>query len=159
VNGDRPSYVIDTCSLTALRRLYPNDVFAPVWDFVSELSRAGRVASVDEVYEELKAQDDEVLDWATLHKDMFYPLCADVQAQAKAILTTHTDLYDAKKRKSSADAFLIGLANHLSATIVTEERHSNGKHPKIPDVCHDYGIECIDLLEMLRREGLKLRRL
>jgi hypothetical protein len=153
-----PRYVVDTCSLTALRRLYPSDVFAPVWDFVGELAGKEILVSVDEVYEELAAQDDEVLEWARRHKSVFRPLTLDVQAQAKQILSSHTDLYDPKKRTSSADPFLIGLARQLDAAVVTEEGYSTGRRPKIPDVCRDYGVECIDLLTMLRHEGLRLRR-
>lgn len=155
--GNNPKYVIDTCSLTSLRRLYPYDLFAPVWEFVGGLSSSGLLCSVDEVYEELRAQDDEVLDWADQHSAMFFSLDEQIQEKAKEILKTHTGLFDYKKRTSSADPFLIALAVLLGTSVVTEEKGGSARRPKIPDVCTDYEIECIPLLEMLRREGFKLR--
>lgn len=153
-----PKYAVDTCSLTALRRLYPRDLFAPIWDFVGDLADVGALCSVEEVLVELRAQDDEVLEWAELHTNMFYPLDLSIQAQAKTILSSHTGLYDYKKRTSSADPFLIALAYLQKATLVTEEKPSTGARPSIPDVCRDYGVECVNLLELLRLEGLRLRR-
>jgi len=156
---DAPKYAVDTCALTTLRRSYPPDIFMPVWDFIGELADKHVICSVDEVLEELKVQDDEVLEWAKAHPDMFEPLDSEIQLQAKKILSTHTGLYDHKKRKSSADPFLIALTVLRKCALVTEENPSTDpQRPKIPNVCRDYQVECIRLLEMLRREGLRLHR-
>ena len=66
-------------------------------------------------------------------------------------------MLDLKKSKSGADPFLIAVAMLHKCSIVTEEKPSGGPHKsKIPDVCKAYSIECIPLLEMLRRECLRL---
>jgi hypothetical protein len=152
-------YVIDTCSLTALPRAYPMDIFQPVWSQIEDLVASRKLISCEDVYLELEAQDDELLEWAKLQKEkgLFLPLTAEVQAKTREVLRSHPNLLDLKKRKSSADAFLVGMALHADASLVTEEKPSGGpEKSKIPDVCRAYGIPCINLVEKLRVVGFKL---
>jgi len=123
---------------------------------VGKLIDDGIVISIDEVYEELKVQDDEVLEWAKKHMDMFKPLDEEVQQIASQILGTHPNLIDLKKRKSGADPFLIALGKARSCSIITEEKPSGGPgKSKIPDVCTHYDIKCIKLLDLLRENSLQ----
>jgi len=157
MNVAPPGYVIDTCSLTALRRVYPKDVFPGVWDKLDKMAESGLLISTEEVYEELKVQEDVVFQWAKNHSAIFMPLDEITQNEVKNILAKHPELIDLKKRKSSADPFLIACARVNACAVVTEEKTSGGsQRPKIPDVCRDEKIECISLLELFRREGLKL---
>lgn len=152
-----PRYTVDTCSFTAMRRVYPEDVFPGAWRKLSDLADAGVMIAIDEVFEELKAQDDEVLEWANQHAGIFVPLDADIQTEASKILSAHTKLVDLRKRKSGADPFVIASAVVKRCTVVTEEKPSGGPGKiKIPDVCKAMKIECITVLTMLRREGMRL---
>ena len=150
-------YVIDTSSLTEMRRVYPTDIFPSAWKKLTDMAEAGILISAEDVYEELSAFDDEVLKWAKSQSQIFYPLDHDVQEQAAKILASHPSLIDLKKNKSSADPFIIATAIHNGCTLVTEEKLSNSPvKVKIPDVCKDYDIDCINLVEMFRRESLRL---
>jgi hypothetical protein len=150
-------YIVDTCSLTTLQRVYPMDVFPGAWALMDKLIDEGVIGSVDEVLEELKAQDDGLCRWAKEHKQIFLSLDESIQLQASAILTTHPNLIDLKKRKSGADPFVIAAAIVNSAAVVTEEKPSRGPQAvKIPDVCKAYKVPCMTLLDLLRSEGLKL---
>ena len=143
--------------MTALRRVYPQDVFPGVWDKVSQLADDGVLISVEDIYEELRVQDDEVLQWAKEHSAIFVPLDDRIQLKVREILHSHIGLLDHRRRQSSADPFLIALAIVRSCTVVTEEKPSGaGQRPKIPNVCRDYGVKCITLLDMLRAEKLRL---
>ncbi len=153
------SFVIDTCSLTHLNRTYPLDMFKPVWDKVEEMIESQELISIEEVFIELEAQDDALLDWAKAKRSngFFKPLSADIQGNAKKILMTHPNLIDLKKSKSSADVFLIALAMAVNGSVITEEKPSGGpQKSKIPDVCSHYSIKCISLLGMLREAGFSL---
>jgi len=153
------TYVIDTCSLTALPRVYPADIFRPVWDKIEGLIDEGALISCEDVFLELEAQDDQLHDWAKQQKEkgFFLPLTIDIQARTKEVLKSHPNLLDLKKRKSSADAFLIALALICDATVVSEEKPSGGpEKSKIPDVCAYYSVRCITLIEMLRDADFKL---
>lgn len=121
------------------------------------LAVSGMITAIDLVLTELSDQDDEVWQWASDHSSMFCPLDEPIQLMAKKVLSTHPNLIDLKRRKSAADPFIVGHAIVNSRIVVTEEKPSGGpQKSKIPDVCKAYSIECIPLLEMLRRVGLKL---
>ncbi len=158
MSTNSPKYVVDTCSFTALQRVYPTDVFPGVWDLMDKLASDGILGSVEDVMEELKTQDDFLYKWAKQHKEIFLPLDGEIQTQASKILSTHDNLIDLKKRKSGADPFIIAAAVVISGAVVTEEKPSGGPHKvKIPDVCKAYKIPCITILQLLRGEGLKLK--
>ena len=155
--GVKPKYTIDTCSLTEMRRVYPPDVFPGAWKKLGSLADSGILVSIEEVSEELKHQEDDVYEWACQHSSIFHPLDGPVQKQARKILSTHANLVDLKRRRSGADPFLIAHAIISKCTVVTEEKPSGGPDKfKIPDVCRAYHIECIKILDMFRKEGLRL---
>jgi hypothetical protein len=89
---------------------------------------------------------------------MFLPLDAPIQTKAKEILARFpTGFLDLRKRKSGADPFIVAAAIVKNAAVVTEEKRSGGPDKvKIPDVCASFRVECFPLLELLRREGLRL---
>jgi hypothetical protein len=148
-------YVIDTCSITELRRTYPQKGFPPVWALLDDLAIRQKLISVEDVAIELDAFDDESSEWARAHESIFLPLSAEIQAEARKILAVHPNLVDIKKRKSSADPFVVALAVVRGGTVVTQEKPSGGPHKvKIPDVCASLGVLCIPLLDMLLAEGL-----
>ena len=133
------------------------DVFPGVWEKVEELISDQLICSVDEVYLEIMAQDDTLSGWVKRRKHIFLPIDEDVQHNVKDILQNHSNLLDLKNNKSGADPFLIAVAMVHDCAVITEEKPSGGpERSKIPDVCKSYGIECIRVLEMLRRDGLQL---
>lgn len=151
-----PRYVIDTCSLTNLQRVYPRDMFPQAWEFIEKLVDEEALVSCEEVFRELHAshaKDDDIARWARKRKAMFLPLSKEIQLSVKEILETHPKLVDHKRSKDQADPFVIATGVKLRATVVTEEKASGGPGKvKIPDVCRALGIQCVSLLEMLRRE-------
>ncbi len=154
----QPKYLVDTCSLLELRRVYPLDVFPSVWDTLGELADKGIMMSVEEVFEELKVHEEDVVTaWAKKHLTMFLPLDEPTQVKAKEILEDHANLLNLRKRKSTADPFLIAASITHSCTLVTEEKPGGGpQRPRIPDVCASYGVRCVKLLDLLRAEGFRL---
>lgn len=149
-------YMIDACSFTELRRVYPKQNFPAVSVVIEDLVVQGRLLSVDDVFLELDAQDDEVAAWAQAHRAVFLPLTEEMQQKAREILSSHPTLIDLKKRKSSADPFLIAAALLRGATVVTQEKRSGGPPAvKIPDVYAACNVRCIPLLMMLQSENLR----
>lgn len=158
MNDATMKYIVDTCSFTALRRVYPEDVFPGVWKLMDALASNGIVKSVDDVFEELKAQDDGVYKWAQRNKGIFLPLSPDIQAKATTILSVYGENFiDLKRRKSGADPFIVAAAIISNCAVVTEEKPSGGPPKvKIPDVCRTHNTRCITVLDVLRAEGLRL---
>jgi hypothetical protein len=133
-------------------------VFPPVWEKIEELITQGHLRATEEVLHELKMQDDEMYRWARSQPDFIVPIDEAIQLEVRDILRHHPKLIDERKNRSGADPFVIALAAVNDATVVCNELPSRAANrPHIPDVCAARGIELIDFLTLLRREGWSLR--
>jgi hypothetical protein len=149
---------MDTCSFTALRRVYPNDVFPGAWQAISQMAESGMLISSIEVLIELEAQEDIITDWARKHRQIFIPLFPDIQNTATEILRDFPNLLDLNNQKSSADPFLVATALLNKCIVVTEEtaKGNGAKVIRIPNVCSNLGVPCLNLLELFRTEKVRL---
>ena len=155
--SDMPKYIIDTCSFSELKYRYSEDVFEGIWKQVLDEIEKGTIMSCEEVYEELKKQNDEFFERFSRYKYMFIDINDEIQEELIIILKEHENILDLKKKKSGADPFVIATAKVYNCTVVTEEKRSNStKIEKIPDVCNAYGIKCITFLDMLRELNIKV---
>lgn len=155
--SDMPKYIIDTCSFSELKYRYSEDVFEGIWKQVLDEIEKGTIMSCEEVYEELKKQDDDFFERFSRYKYMFIDINDEIQEELIIILKEHENILDLKKKKSGADPFVIATAKVYNCTVVTEEKRSNStKIEKIPDVCNAYGIKCITFLDMLRELSIKV---
>jgi hypothetical protein len=64
-------YIIDTCSIIDLFKLYPQDVFLELWNNIDKLIKNERLISHKFVLEELGKKFDEAWRWAKIRKSMF----------------------------------------------------------------------------------------
>ena len=152
-----PRYVIDTSSLIELKDRYPRDLAPGAWELVERLADQGAIRSVEDVLEELAIGDDFVYKWARQRKQIFVPLERDIQLKAKAILAAYPALVDTIKRRSSADPFVIALAELTGAAVVCEEDFVGvGHRPRIPNVCRGRSVKCVRLRDMFLLEKLVL---
>ena len=148
-------YCMDTSSLIhAWRRAYPPNRFPKLWAEIDTLIDEGRLMASIEVYLELQKKDDEVCEWAKTRKEtMFREIDEDTQAALVGIMAAYPKLVDTSTGKSGADPFVIALAScPPKATVVTQEGVGSQKSPKIPYVCQQEGIQCINLLAMIDAE-------
>lgn len=132
--------------------------FCPAfWQWLEIANQNGIVLSVQEVADEL--EDEELVEWKSeAGKNLFMPTDPAIGdtlhkisdwVQSKPYLESA-----AQEFFSNADPYLIAHAKIIGAIVVTHEisaPHSK-KDIKIPDVCNEFRIECIDPFEMLRRE-------
>lgn len=60
-----------------------------------------------------------------------------------------------------ADPYVIALAKAFNAVVVTGEKMvgPGAKTPKIPNICRDLQIQCIDFLELIRRESWRFQNI
>jgi hypothetical protein len=170
--GESIVYCVDSSSLIDLRVLYPRKTFVTLWQQLGGLVHHGRLTAPREVWKEVK-KDDELPAWIRSHKGlrkMFVPLNAGAIRIAADIVATYPSLVDPDKETPDADPFLIALAvlkngeqQDLFAprkhVVLTSEKLSKGGRPKIPDVCKQYGVDCISgstaLTQFFEREGWK----
>ncbi len=154
-------YVIDSCSLIDLNIHTPIDVYPSVWKKLEELIRRGLLVSPKEVFNEIKQQDDKLSEWAKKQNNFF----KEVSVEQLKIVTEILDKYPALvkiDRKYDADPFVIALAVEMATNqqqtlttikriVVTEEKLA-GMKLKIPLICKDYNIDCINVNDMFRSE-------
>jgi hypothetical protein len=148
-------YSIDTSAiLDGWIRHYPPDVFPKLWDRIDELIKDGNLRATEEVLFELEKKADEVYKWAKSKSGLFVPIDNDIQVAVTGILAKYERLVDARRNRSTADPFVIALAQMNSSKVVTAEQPTNNLNkPRIPDVCIDLAIQSITLLQLVREEG------
>lgn len=149
-----PGYCIDTNALIDLwRRFYPPDIFTSLWKKIENLISQGELIAPREVFSELEKQDDELFKWVKKHKKMFKDLDNEQMNLMREIERHFPNLIDARKETPDADPFVIALAISKGWTVITSEKSASpGGPPKIPDVCENYNVKCISLIEFFREQ-------
>ncbi len=157
MDGPCEVYCVDTSSLIhAWRRAYPPQRFPRLWAALDDLIEQGRLVASIEVYNELQKKDDDVCAWAKDRKDvLFREISDEVQEAVIRVMTRYPKLVDTGTGKSGGDPFVIALAMSIgsSCCIVTQEAGGSERSPRIPYVCQQENITCINLLDMIEREA------
>jgi len=160
-------YVIDASSLIRIKpEDYPQDIFVSLWSNMENLVKEGRLKSSILVFDELKRKDDNIYKWAKKNKNMLFIDITPQQTKiVKEILKTDDfrALVDHRAQGGEADPFIIAIAlekdvqqtltSFNKKKIVVTEEKLRGNKITIPYVCQHFGIECIKIFDMFRREG------
>ena len=157
-------YIIDTSSLIEMKDKYPRATFPSVWQKLEEICEDKRLIAPYEVFKEIEEGDDELNIWAKKFKKIFIKPDKRQTEIEKNILSKHPYLAKSQKIGPNADPWIVALAIQKNKKtqetffpevyiVVTEELKT--KPQKIPRVCRDYGIDCINILELFEREGWK----
>ena len=149
------SYVFDTSALVgAWVRSYPPDLFPRVWEEMQQLCESGRLLVPEEVLDELRAQDDNLLAWVKARADaMVAPTSRSLMLEARAVLADHPFLTKTGPGRGRADPVVVALASLRGLPVVTQEQGGSAAKPRIPYVCQQRGVGCMGMLEVIRTEG------
>jgi hypothetical protein len=139
-------------------RLYPPDIFGPVWTRLTELGEEGMIVSPQDVLLELARQKDDLHSWAEARPTMFLSPDRSVMEAFTAIVNDHPNFMKAGSTKSGADPFVVALAEVNGLTVVTYETKAkkDAMAPKMPDVCTARGVGCVQLVDVLRAVGFRM---
>ncbi len=157
-------YIIDTCSIIDLFRLYPLDIFPRLWKNLDGLIREERLISHKFVLKELSKKYDSAYKWAKERRTMFKDITPQQIKIMKDITAKFPGIIDTDK-EIDADPWLIALALEKEKqyklvpkvevrVIITEERFRPNK-VNIPFVCKQFGVECTNIIGLMRKEGWK----
>ena len=117
-------------------------------------ARNGEILIIDEVFRELERKDDEFYKWVKQRDAMIVSIGEEVQRHVVDIVAKHPRLVDTKKNRSACDPWVIALARVRGLTVVTGEKATgNLKKPKIPDVCRNLGVPCLEIVDFFREQG------
>lgn len=143
------------------RVYYPRASFPGVWDCFDQLITNRRVRCAEQIMGEIERGGDELWEWvAERRKELIYPTDNAIQEAVRRILHTYPNLVE-PTGKSAGDPWVIALAMVIGASVVTfEVPITDPRSPKvkIPNVCRGYGIPCINVFEVIRREGWRFHR-
>lgn len=149
-------YSIDTSALLdAWVRWYPPEVFVSLWEKLDGLVNDGVVVASDEVKNELQRKADDVHDWVSARTHMLVPIDDGIQHRVLLIMQKFPKFADERTGKSMADPFVIALAQDRGLTVITGEKGGSAARPRIPFVCAQYGVPCIDFTQLIRQCGWK----
>lgn len=145
-------YCIDASSLiSAWYERYKPNRFPKLWDQLDQLIGEGRLVSSLLVQAECAKRSPELAEWLGNRAHMFLPPDAAIQERMRHITNTYSGLIMAGKEKFAADPFVIATAEVHGFTIITEERGVESLR-KIPGVCRDMGLPCINLVALFDAE-------
>jgi pseudouridine-5'-phosphate glycosidase len=151
-------YVLDTSAFIVVGHYFP-DRFPSFWAHLAEVEAAGRLTSVSEVAKELDNMStrEHLARWLEAHPALFpTPSSAEMDFVARIFGVTEFQALvkekDRLKGSPVADPFVIARAATIGGCVVTEER-ARPNIVRIPTVCAHFGIDCVDIEGLMRREG------
>ena len=154
-------YALDTNTLSQIYRFYYQDRFPSFRDQFNALVRAGRAVSVSEVEAEFSRRSGlnaAVTDLKRLNPNFFTLPSPEEQQFISRIFAVRqfSGLISAKamtKGTPVADPFIIAKVGAGSALFVVTEEMFRPNAIRIPNVCAHFGIDCINLQQLMEREG------
>lgn len=157
-NHDQVIYSIDTSALiAAFHEHYPIKNFPSLWRKIESLIKNGRLKMSQIVFEEAM-RDTEIKQWCDenqLKSDFQVAIDELVQEKVSQVLSEFPRLVDNRKGKSGADPWVIALAlTDENYIVLTEENPTDSQNrPKIPDVCTHFHVECIKMVDLIKKEN------
>ncbi|MFZ3122502.1 MAG: DUF4411 family protein [Thermodesulfovibrionales bacterium] len=139
-------------------RRYPPDIFPAVQRHIERLAGDGKLYAPEGVLGEIQhIGSTELKAWAKQYRGVFIPHDQQIQTEAKNIQTRFPGFIDPNAIHDEADRYVIALAKSRGFSVVTHETSAKSKRrpPRshyIPDVCSELSIQCIEFVELMRRE-------
>jgi len=159
-------YLLDANTLIDAKRDYFEfDRVPEFWDWVQFHGASGNIKVPIEIYEEFEearnsaGERDKLSEWAATHsvkEALLFNEEADRDTVSKIVADGYCkDPNDQEIETMGRDPFLIAYAfsDRANRVIVTTESSKPKRkraNRKIPDVCNDLGIQCIDNFQLLR---------
>lgn len=150
-------YLLDADTLiTCDNRFYPPKRFKVVWDWLVHHGEAGAIKIPFEQYEEIIVGRGHLVDFLK-SKEVKAALLLDEEpdlATVQKVLSKGyaDDLDDSELEEIGRDPFLVAYALvEKSRCVVSFETRAKKirKNKKLPNVCDDFNVRCIDIFKML----------
>lgn len=161
------AFLVDTnIFVDAYRRYYGFDIVPSFWNFLENQFSAGALVSIKPVFDELKAGDDALADWAR-NRPSFFKDMDDLTVQKLVDIATWVNQQVAQGKLTQAaaseflgvaDYFLVAFAAAHGLVVVTHEQPSPGakKRVLIPNVCEAFEVSYTDTFTMMRTLGARI---
>lgn len=135
---------------------YPFDMVKEFWIFLSRMLDEGYIRSSLMVYKELTEGTDYLAQWCKSRKSTGLAVRPSKGVQSKLtdisnhVVSKYGSVLSAPFL-NGGDAWIIAHALEGGGTVVTQEsEHSKGSKIKVPTVCKELDVRCIDTYRMLK---------
>jgi hypothetical protein len=158
--------------IQSARTFYAFDIAPAFWQALIAHAERGSIRSIDRVRDEISRMKDPLKEWVDTHFDEWFSRTdtADTVAAYGRLMQwgyANNQFTDAAKsefaHEDNADPWLV--AHALAANeggegpliVVTQEKFDAQirSRIKIPNLCREFDVECIDAFEMLRRLNVR----
>jgi hypothetical protein len=152
-------YLLDANVFIQAKNLHYGLDFCPAfWDWLVRENESQVVFSIDKVCDEIKAGDDELVEWVNERGEGFFLTPDSGVLRALGVVSAWATGQGYEPAAVStflqvADYYLVGHALATGFTVVTHEvARGSMKTIKIPNACIELRIKCVSPWEMLRNE-------
>lgn len=156
-----PEYCIDTNVVVSFvsetdDEFYGADIFQAQWRSIESMIASGRIVAPRQVERELQGHASKrakVGPWLRCRGYMFRDVDTDAQLHVAKRIVNQYPIYG-RTENFLGDLAVMSLAGALGITVITLEAavpQSGQRHPKIPNVCAEFGIGCLSVSGFFRR--------
>lgn len=146
--------------------IYSKHRMPELWGYIEQLVNEGRIIATKEVHDELEEHAAaDLRQWLNDHRSIFSQTEKQVRYAEDIINKVYAKYKNGYRPelKDAADPFVVAIALEHGATVFTQE-HRQPAHepalvgaPKIPTVCAEYNVHCVNIEEFITREGFAVR--
>lgn len=151
------AYCLDANILIKAWEGYYSPTICPTyWTVLNDLGKSGIIFVPEAVFDEIAKTEDDLSKWLKKSQIKVHKQDGRIGEALNKIYAAnpnHKYLVDSKKGRSLADPWVIAHALTVGACVVTKEQKILTGGPdkiKIPNVCHNMGIKCIDDFAFLK---------
>ena len=153
-------YVLDTNAFYSLGSYYPSR-FPTIWKRIDELVNMKEFWSVREVRREIEINCpyENISNWVRSNIKVFRTPTSR-ELEIVSLIFQRKQFLGLVKRRNIllglpvADPFIVAAAKVLNGSVVTQEIFKEGG-ARIPTVCREFDVECINMERFLEREELE----
>ena len=158
-------FILDSNSINQLFSAYSRRTFPTLWANFDRLAQGGQAVSVNAVRDELTVLSrvaNAVTHLENLNAQFFAAPTHQEEMLVRQMIATPglsaaANRWVSKSRQGrpDADPYLVAKARNAAVptALVTEESQDLGKTDRLPAVCHHFGIDGINLDDMMARLG------
>jgi hypothetical protein len=157
---DKPRYCFDSSVLMMGWRLYYKPkLFSGLWEKIGEMMKCGSIVIPEEVLKEIGEGKDDLISWLKAHRSCVVPISQEQIDIVSEIVNKYPLVSQYKKPKpNNADPFIVAVGKIEKRMVITyEKRNGSGDHPKIPDLCKEYGVDVCDLATFFEKAGFNFQ--
>lgn len=156
-------YLLDANTYIEAKNRYYGMEFCPAyWDWLDQQFTMGVAGSIDMIGRELKDGNDDLAEWVKARGTQF--IANDDEATqdvftniVQFVMSKNFNPANRDQFLAKADPWLIAKAKTTAATVVTHESTLNdtSKKVKVPNICKQFDVRCINTFAFLRETQAK----